>query len=78
MEWKKRLKLSTIQTRSMNTVEKMDIFPIGFVESFIENLLAQRENEIAEEVEKIDINLLDDEYIDVKTFRKKVLQILKH
>ena len=62
----------------MNTVEKMDIFPIGFVESFIENLLAQRENEIAEEVEKIDINLLDDEYIDVKTFRKKVLQILKH
>lgn len=45
---------------------------------FFRGVLSNREKEIAEEVENIDINLLDDEYIDVKTFRKKVLSILKH
>ena len=50
----------------------------GSIKSFIYQTIANRENEIAEEVENIDINLLDDEYIDVKTFRKKVLQIIKH
>ena len=48
------------------------------IKAFIRETISQREKEIAEEVENIDINLLDDEYIDVKTFRKKVLSILKH